>query len=76
MSKHPTKSIRGYLCEMVPNDDREGANCFVSSGSASNSLALLQDMGEFDEPGRDGNPIRISQSALDEIEAWALAHGY
>lgn len=68
--------IRGFECEMVPNDGRPGFNCFVTKDNACNSLAMLQDCGEFDEPNALGQPIRISQKALDEIEAWALANGY
>lgn len=71
-----TKTIRGFICEMIPNDDRPGYNCFVTKDNACNSLALLQDMGEFDEPNALGNPIRISQTTLDEIERWAMANGY
>jgi hypothetical protein len=68
--------IKGFECELVPNDDRPGVNCFVTKDNACNSLAVLQDLGEFDEPNALGNPIRISQAALDEIERWALANGY
>jgi hypothetical protein len=68
--------IRGFTCELIPNDDRPGVNCFVSKGRVSNSLALLQDMGGFDDVDEDGNEVRISQTTLDEIEKWALANGY
>ncbi len=71
-----TKMIRGFICEMIPNDDRPGFNCYVTKDNASNSLAALQDMGEFDDLNALGEPIRISQTALDEIERWALANGY
>lgn len=71
-----TKMIRGFICEMIPNDDRPGFNCYVTKANACNSLALLQDMGEFDDLNALGEPIRISQTALAEIERWASANGY
>jgi len=68
--------INGFECELVPNDDRPGVNCYITKDNACNSLALLQDMGEFDELNALGKPIRINQATLDEIEEWALKNGY
>ena len=75
----PKRRFGPYEAEMFPNEDRPGFNCFVThtASGVSNSLAVLQDMGEFDEvTWRMDAPVKISQGYLDQIEEWALANGY
>ena len=71
--------------ELEPNDDRPGVSCFLyydaKDGSKySGSLALCDDMGgiPYDTGGPDdGPPCKfVSPHRLQEIENWAVEHGY
>ena len=68
-----SKTFGSFVAFIEPNEDREGVNCFVQHKASGdfNSLALLQDMGEFDDTG-----TKIGSATLDQIEAWATGHGY
>jgi len=71
-----TKTFGAFTAELLPNDDREGVNCYVEHRATGtcNSLALLLDTGgEFDE---SNHTVGIGPLTLDQIEAWALANGY
>lgn len=73
-----TDTIWGYevVAETMTDDSDpargEWLDVWVTTpdGLHSNSLALLADLGEFD----DGP--RISERATDAITAWAQRHGY
>lgn len=74
-----TKRFGAFDVELTPCEDRDSVYVDVThrETGVSNSLGLLQDMGEFDELPRDSDqPILIPQHTLDEIEAWALQNGY
>lgn len=70
MTMHPMATIHGYVCEMEPNSDRAGWQCWVSKGRHTNSLACLEGEGQFDD-----GPL-ISERALVTIRQWANKHGY
>jgi hypothetical protein len=76
-------TIRGYLCEIEPNDDREGVNCYITKGKYSASLACAEAEGVLHyhgsgDPTADGPGLEwtITESTLEEIIAWAEANGY
>lgn len=73
-------TIDGFQCEMVPNDDREGFNCFISKGRASNSLAYVEDNGSLELETFSGllggGDIPVPQETIDKIAAWAMKNGY
>jgi hypothetical protein len=68
--------INGFTVTFMTFDDDTGNsnNCYVQKGRFSHSLALLQDLGEFQDG--EGNTLEISPATIDKIEAWALAQGY
>lgn len=73
-----SKRFGPFLAELEPNDDRPGVQCWITHQptGVSNSLALLEDQGRFDELPRDSDdPVTISQTRLDEITAWAQQEG-
>lgn len=79
MAAIATRRFGAHQADIEPNEDREGVQCFVTHvrTGVSNSLALLEDMGEYDEVPRDeDNPIPISDKALREIHAFADRYGY
>jgi hypothetical protein len=68
-----SKRFGPFVAEVDHNEDRPGVNCWIEHKptGVSNSLALLEDMGEFDELPRDSDePVRISQRTLSDIRAW------
>ncbi len=72
-----SKRFGPYLAELVPNDDREGVNCFISHGHYSASLACAEAEGYLTrDVGTGPQEEPIAESILDEISAWALARGY
>jgi hypothetical protein len=68
--------INGFTVTFMTFDDDTGNtnNCYVQKGRFSHSLALLQDLGEFQDG--EGNTLEISPATINKIEAWALAQGY
>ena len=70
-----TKMIDGFLCTFMEFDESGNSNnCYVEKGRFSHSLALLQDLGEFDDG--EGNTLPIRESTINKIEKWALEQGY
>jgi len=71
-----TTKINGFTVTFMEYDSDTGNsnNCYVEKGKFSHSLALLQDMGEFNDG--EGNTLPISEATINKIEAWALAQGY
>jgi len=69
-------TINGFTVTFMSEDDDTGNtnNCYVEKGNFSHSLALLQDLGEFDDG--DGNTLPINPSTIEKIEKWAIAQGY
>lgn len=65
-----------YTATIVPNDDREGVNCFIERGRHSASLAAAQAEGYLtaDTPPYDDHTI--AESVTDAILDWALPYGY
>jgi|11BtaG_2_1085332.scaffolds.fasta_scaffold20404_2 hypothetical protein len=58
--------------EIWQEDGETRSSCFVESPKgSSNSLALLSDLGQFDDSNE-----RISDRILHRIEDWALENGY
>ena len=70
MEKETT--INGFTVTFM--DFGDSNNCYVQKGKFSHSLALLQDLGGFEDD--EGNTLDISPATIDKIEAWALAQGY
>lgn len=68
-----TKAFGPYIATIVPNDDREGVNCFVERGKFSASLAAAQDTGLLTTMDEDH---AIAESVTDAILDWALPYGY
>jgi len=68
------KKFGRFVAEILPNDDREGVNCFVTSGKACSSLAVIEDHG-YIEP-MDSAEIFVPESVIDQIRTWAESHGY
>jgi hypothetical protein len=74
MTTHTT-TIRGHLIEVSFYDDsgevRTCCDITDPSGQYSNSLGLLEDLGQFD----DGGP-RVSDALLAAARRFALPFGY
>ncbi len=68
--------IDGFTVTFMEYDGGTGNtnNCYVEKGRFSHSLALLQDLGEFQDG--EGNTLAISPTTINKIEKWALAQGY
>lgn len=69
-----TRTFGAFKAELIPNDDREGVNCFISRGRYSASLSLVMDFGCLD-PDDAASPM-IDETVLDRIIRWAEANGY
>lgn len=69
-----TRAFGPYLATIVPNDDREGVNCFIEKGRYSASLAAAQDTGLL--TAMDDDDHAIPESVTDAILDWALPYGY
>lgn len=73
-----TEKKFGTLTATVDNDMGDGATgCWIegkrNGKSYSASLAALQDTGELEN---DGDTFPVLEKTIEEIAAWALAHGY
>lgn len=68
--------IRGFTVEIVPNEDREGVNCFITRDHACSSLAKAEDFGTIGEPDERGGEVKISDKALAEIREFAERYEY
>jgi hypothetical protein len=68
--------IDGCKVTFMEYDDETGNtnNCYVEKGKWSHSLALIQDLGGFEDDC--GNILPIKESTLQKIEKWALSKGY
>ena len=72
-------TINGFLCEIEPNEDREGVNCYVSKGRFSASLACLEGEGILSADGNSyGEDIELDvpQTTINQIVSWAVGKGY
>ena len=66
------KTFGNIIATLEPlPDGREGVDCFLQQGRYSNSLAVIEDFGEFDDGG-----AKVSDATINAIRAWAEAHGY
>lgn len=68
--------IGGLTVEMEEYEDTEGSNCFVYKGKHSSSLALLNDLGGFEDEYLGEVVVKVPQSTIKQIEKWAYANGY
>lgn len=66
--------INGYRVELDLDGPDGTTQCFVSKGSYSASLQGLLYTGCLTDSG--DREIRVNESIVDAIEAWALAEGY
>lgn len=70
-----TTIIRGFTCEIEPNEDREGVNCYVSKDRYSASLAWLEGEGYLYHDVHAGE-LPVHEGITDLIRQWAETHGY
>lgn len=69
-----SKKFGRFVAEIVPNDDREGVNCFVTCGKAGASLEMVADHG-YIEP-TDSTRIDVPDDLITEMLNWAVSKGY
>lgn len=65
-------NIAGYSIEF--DNDGDTTQCFIIKGNASASLEALMGTGCLSD--HFGNDVRVAQSIIDRIEAWAMGKGY
>jgi hypothetical protein len=70
-----TKKFGAYTAEMFGLDD-DRKDCLITGpAGATGSLAQAQNTGTL--TGRNGEEdVPIPEKVVDQIEAWALGHGY
>jgi hypothetical protein len=64
----------GYEVEIVPNDDREGVNAYITHGRFSASLECAADTGVLTDANDREEPI--DENLVIVMTVWAEGHGF